>query len=228
MGIAFFATGRYDEALVHHRRSLDIRAEIKDRVGQGYSLANIGNALAASGRVEEALEYHKKSVEVREGSGDVVGLVQSLENEARLLRELERMDEEMERLDRAQHLRETLGHKASGAEALARLGVLLKERGELAKSRRMLERALAAAGEPLAATIRAELETLPPAPAKEAERSSVTPPARFVNGAGANGPVTFGPRSSQEKEAELPWIARAVIWLEERFDSRFKSARDRN
>jgi tetratricopeptide (TPR) repeat protein len=64
LGNTLVVRGKFDEALVPLRRSL----EIKPDSAEGHN--NLANALAGSGQIDEAIAHYRKSLEIRPGAAD--------------------------------------------------------------------------------------------------------------------------------------------------------------
>lgn len=62
LGEAYQASGRYDEAVDCHLRSLSIAAELEDGFGQAAALNDLGNAYLALGRFTEAVERLRQAL----------------------------------------------------------------------------------------------------------------------------------------------------------------------
>ena len=68
MGIVYQLQGRYDEALDAYGRSLAIKREFKDRVGEGQTLENLALLSEAQDRLPEAIEWARQAVAVLEAT----------------------------------------------------------------------------------------------------------------------------------------------------------------
>ena len=68
VGNVLFAMGKYEEALVQHQKSLDIKIRMVGTGGDhpfvAASYCNMGVLLEKTGKYEEALEMHTKALEI--------------------------------------------------------------------------------------------------------------------------------------------------------------------
>ncbi|MEH2449413.1 MAG: tetratricopeptide repeat protein, partial [Nostoc sp.] len=56
--------GQYQRAIEFHQQSLEIKREIGDRFGEGYSLNNLSNAYNSLGQYQRAIEFFQQSLEI--------------------------------------------------------------------------------------------------------------------------------------------------------------------
>jgi tetratricopeptide (TPR) repeat protein len=68
MGVEYDHQGKYEEALKHYLRALEIREK---KLGSGHptvatTLYNIGSVYRHQGKYEEALQYYLRALEIRE------------------------------------------------------------------------------------------------------------------------------------------------------------------
>jgi CHAT domain-containing protein len=68
IGHALTDLGRYDEAIVHHTRALELRRQIRDDFDATLTLANLAAAYRAAGRLSEAAESMKQVIDAVEAA----------------------------------------------------------------------------------------------------------------------------------------------------------------
>ncbi|UCG69525.1 MAG: tetratricopeptide repeat protein [Thermoplasmata archaeon] len=71
--------GEHDEALKHHKKSLEIWEKINDPGGTATTLSHLGIDYYLRGEFDKALDYHNKSLILRKEIGDLRGLAQILD-----------------------------------------------------------------------------------------------------------------------------------------------------
>jgi tetratricopeptide (TPR) repeat protein len=72
--MAYRLTGRPAEALRCAERSLDLRRQIGDQDGQGWSLVNTGIVYTQLGQQGKAVEYYQQALSIWEAQGYRVGM----------------------------------------------------------------------------------------------------------------------------------------------------------
>ena len=66
------------KAISFHQKSLDIKRQIGNRLGEAQSLGNLGNVYNALGQYEKAISFHQKSLDIKRQIGNRLGEAQSL------------------------------------------------------------------------------------------------------------------------------------------------------
>lgn len=79
-GLAFWYQGKAEFSLLAHDRALKIREEIRDSVGMGRSLNNIGIIAQHAGSDSLALDFFTRSYEIRKAVGKGVEMIYSATN----------------------------------------------------------------------------------------------------------------------------------------------------
>jgi tetratricopeptide (TPR) repeat protein len=142
LGLAVTALGRIDEGLEHQKRSLQIREELKDRVGQAVSLGSTGLALFSAGRLDEALEHHQRALQIREQLGDRVGQGYSLMNIGNLMAAAKRPDEALAYYRKSVEVREACGDVVRQVDSLDAEARLLLSLGRAKEAIERLEQSV--------------------------------------------------------------------------------------
>ncbi|MFE1745189.1 tetratricopeptide repeat protein, partial [Coleofasciculus sp. H7-2] len=77
-GIQQYDTSQFEAALQSWQQALSLYREIKDRLGEGAALGNLGNAYNSLGDYAKAIEYHQQSLviarEIKNRSGEGAAL----------------------------------------------------------------------------------------------------------------------------------------------------------
>jgi DNA-binding SARP family transcriptional activator len=102
LGEALAAT-RDPEGVGHLERSLEIRREIGDRVGEIQAASNLADAFQWLGRTSEALDMFRHALELSRAEGNQYGQGVALVNMGWTLLDLDRAGEAVEYLRQAQH-----------------------------------------------------------------------------------------------------------------------------
>ena len=80
MGLSFQMLSQYDSAIFYYNEALRIRKGLKDSVGIGTSLNDIGVGYYYQANYEKATHYFNESAKIKALTGDSVGAAQSLNN----------------------------------------------------------------------------------------------------------------------------------------------------
>jgi len=134
--------GRFEEALEHLQRALEIDQALGDRRGEAGTLANLGITYQAMGRFEEALEHLQRALEINRALGDRQGEAGTLANLGITYQAMGRFEEALEHLQRALEINQELGDRQGGASALANLGITYQAMGRFEEALDHLQRAL--------------------------------------------------------------------------------------
>jgi len=79
-GIQQYQISQFESAFQSWQQALTIYREIKDRLGEGQSLGNLGNAYTYLGKYDKAIEFHLQALEILREIKDRLGEGQSLGN----------------------------------------------------------------------------------------------------------------------------------------------------
>lgn len=85
LGVVFRELRRFDDALGHLRRALEISREIHDRHGESYTLIKLSDTYRDLGRTEDALAASAEALDIRRDIGDRWGEAEVLHNRGHAL-----------------------------------------------------------------------------------------------------------------------------------------------
>lgn len=80
LGIVCWRLGRYEEAITHHERALEIARRIGDKPELGRALTGLGIVYWQRGRTAEAIESSKQATDLYREIGDRIGQARALGN----------------------------------------------------------------------------------------------------------------------------------------------------
>ena len=69
LGVVFSGWGQYDKAVDYYEKSLAISRELKDRMGEGFTLNNLGNDLLPEARIEGPWQIFSKALNIYQEIG---------------------------------------------------------------------------------------------------------------------------------------------------------------
>ncbi|WBB58517.1 BTAD domain-containing putative transcriptional regulator [Streptomyces sp. WMMC500] len=101
MAAALCSMHRFDEAVVHLRRSMTLWRELGDTRGETRALSNLGHTYLQAGRPGEAVEYCRRALAHHRASGDSWGQGIALANLGDAYQRLDRFDEAVDCLEQA-------------------------------------------------------------------------------------------------------------------------------
>jgi len=130
LGIARWRLGEYEQALVSHRKSLEISERIGDQRGIAVSLGNLGNVHIDRGEYEQALVSHRKSLEISERIGLQRGIGLGLNSLGIVHRARGEYEQAMTSFRTVLEVAERVGDHGMIGIALNNLGVVHFARGE--------------------------------------------------------------------------------------------------
>jgi tetratricopeptide (TPR) repeat protein len=122
LGNCYDSLGQYQEAIDHHRRSLEISKEIGDRRGEAISLGNSGNCYNSLGRYQEAIDHHRRSLEIKKEIGDRRGEAISLGNLGLCYKNLGRYPEAIDHHRQHHEISKEIGDRRGEAISLGNSG----------------------------------------------------------------------------------------------------------
>ena len=80
IGVAFYNSGKANEALEYHQKAMLIRKELENKKDISASYTNMGNAYDRLGNKKRAIEYHTKSLALKTAIRDSFGMALSYNN----------------------------------------------------------------------------------------------------------------------------------------------------
>ena len=133
--------GAYDQARVHHRRSLDLARELGDRQTEAHSLNNLGLVARNQGDYDDAREYHHQSLDIKRELGDRQGEANSLGNLGLVAQSQGDYDDAREYHQQSLDLARELGDRQTEAQSLTGLGAVAQSQGDYDDAREYFRRA---------------------------------------------------------------------------------------
>jgi tetratricopeptide (TPR) repeat protein len=143
LGSAYRGMGRFEEAVGHFHRSLDLNEEIGNRPGEGWTRYNIGDTYREMGRFEEALEHLQRSLAISRKLGERWGEGYTLNMIGDTYRSLGQFDEALQYLLPALVINQEIGHRRGEGFSLTMIGDTYQAREDLDQAVDYYERALA-------------------------------------------------------------------------------------
>ena len=134
IGVGYYFSDDYDNALVYFKKSLEIRREIGDKKDIVASLNNIGIIYDDLNMYDEALDYYLQSLELFEDIGDNVGVAVTLHNVGVVYESLSNYNKSLEYLLRALKVYEEIGDKTGVASSYGNIGIVYKDLSNYDKS----------------------------------------------------------------------------------------------
>lgn len=104
-GMAYSEQGKYQDALPHHRRELEIALQTDDPELHGKALNSLGNAFHNLGRNDSAIVYLTQSAEVKEQVGNLQDLASAYANIGNVFSDEQAPDKAVEYLEKALKIR---------------------------------------------------------------------------------------------------------------------------
>ena len=142
MGIVYQDLGQPEKAIQYYEQSLAIAREVKRRVGEGNTLANLGNVHREMKLYAKSVEYYDQAlliareVKNRQGEGEL------LNNLGIAYRGLNRLEKAVEYSEQALAMARELKARRDEAAALSSLAESESNRSDLARARGLIEECL--------------------------------------------------------------------------------------
>ena len=111
LGLSYWQTGQYADALVEFKQSLALYQRLEDRKREGHMLNIVGATYRQLRQYDEAIEHHKRAVGVSEEAGDPWSVGHGLDNLGNVYRLLGRYDEAVEHHLRALAIMRDVGSR---------------------------------------------------------------------------------------------------------------------
>jgi tetratricopeptide (TPR) repeat protein len=143
LGSAYRGMGRFEEAIGHFQRSLDISAEIGNRPGEGWARYNIGDTYRETGRFGEALDHLRRSLVISRELGERWGEGYTLNMIGDTYRSLGQLDEALQHLLPALVTNREIGHRRGEGFSLNMIADTYQARGDLDQAVNYYQQALA-------------------------------------------------------------------------------------
>jgi serine phosphatase RsbU (regulator of sigma subunit)/Flp pilus assembly protein TadD len=142
IGIAYYFTGAYPEALRNYFEAIKLLEESgnKKRLGGAYN--NIAALYLEQEQYPDAEKYFTKSLEIDKALDDKEGMAQSYNNLGTIYHDQGRDDEALAYYFRALHLREETGDKEGMPSTYSNIGNSLMNKKEFAKAAEYMTKAL--------------------------------------------------------------------------------------
>jgi DNA-binding SARP family transcriptional activator/tetratricopeptide (TPR) repeat protein len=134
--------GRYDEAIAHYRRALELNRACGWTDGESAALGNLGNVYWWVGRLPEAADHYAQALALAEATGRVAGQAVNLGNLGAVYWDLGDLERSAEHHRRALELDQALRSPLGEAVDLGNLGRVRLEQGHVDEAFADLERAL--------------------------------------------------------------------------------------
>ncbi len=143
MADALHATGRYDEAVRHHRQALALAERAGWLPGQAAVLNNLGAVHQRTGQLAAAVHHYRRALALRKQLDDLPGQAGPLLNLGSVTNEMGQFGASLNYEAEASVIFETIGSRQGLALALGNRGQTCHRVGRLAEAREQLDRALA-------------------------------------------------------------------------------------
>jgi tetratricopeptide (TPR) repeat protein/tRNA A-37 threonylcarbamoyl transferase component Bud32 len=124
LGNTYLYLNRYDEAMDHYQKSLDIRERIGDRRGVSVVLANVAWVLDIEGRYDEAIQRVQQALVIQQEIGDHDLLAESYSNLGDLYQNSGRVEEALTAYQESMKILRDSGDEASLAFNLSSMGYI--------------------------------------------------------------------------------------------------------
>ncbi|MFI9616795.1 tetratricopeptide repeat protein [Streptomyces sp. NPDC052023] len=144
LGIALTEASRYEEAVLAHRRAIELFASVDNHNERGKALNGLGSALHDSGKPADALQIHQEALAVQRACGDRQEQAAVLNNLSRDHQELGNVAEACAAAEEASSLFRQLGDTTSEAKALCTAAFALQASGQPEEAQAVCERAIKA------------------------------------------------------------------------------------
>ncbi|MGW5054879.1 BTAD domain-containing putative transcriptional regulator [Actinokineospora sp. NPDC004072] len=143
LGVAYFMTRRFADALATNRAALRAAQAAGDAAGEGHVLNNIANALAELRRFDEAVVAHERAVATCAAAGNALGRALAQRNLGHTYVRMGRAESSLGPLTDALGTFAELGHDRLVAATLDTIGEARLQLGEHAGALAAVERAIA-------------------------------------------------------------------------------------
>ncbi|MBX3460613.1 MAG: tetratricopeptide repeat protein [Planctomycetes bacterium] len=142
MGNLLQQTGRVEQAIVYHQKSLELFRRLGNRKGEGTELGNIGNLWFRLGRLEDAVVAHQHALTIHREIGNALGVGVTLSNLAGVYQHMERFNEAEETFREGLTVLQSIGDARSLGITLANYGNLLAAQDRYEEALKALSAAL--------------------------------------------------------------------------------------
>jgi tetratricopeptide (TPR) repeat protein len=122
LGMAYLDLRRYDEALHHYQRALQICQEIDNPWGEAVALLSLGRAYLQLGRYDEALDYSQQALHICQEIDDPWSQTFALLNIGTIHRRLHRFEDALDCFQRTLTVVRSVHHPSGEAMTLHNLG----------------------------------------------------------------------------------------------------------
>ncbi|MBV9010952.1 MAG: tetratricopeptide repeat protein [Pseudonocardiales bacterium] len=122
LGMAYLVLRRYDEALHHYQRALQICQDIDDSWGEAVALLSLGKAYLHLGRYDEALDYSQQALRICQDIDDPWSQTFALLNIGTIHRRLHHFDDALDCFQRTLTSVRSICHQSGEAMTLHNLG----------------------------------------------------------------------------------------------------------
>jgi CHAT domain-containing protein/Flp pilus assembly protein TadD len=146
-GIQQYQTSQFRAALQSWQQALAIYREIKDRLGEGNALGNLGNAYLYLGDYQKAIEYHQQCLAIMREIGDRQGEGNALGNLGLAYRSLGDYQKAIEYQQQRLAIAREIGDRQGEGAILRNLGLAYDFLGNYQKAIEYLQQVLAIARE---------------------------------------------------------------------------------
>ncbi|MCB0402917.1 MAG: tetratricopeptide repeat protein [Flavobacteriales bacterium] len=131
IGVYHVYMGHYDSTETYFLKALKIREDLKDSIGVGASLNNLGNVLMTTGDYAKATDYFIRSLKIREAISDSAGIASSTNNLGLIYYKQQKYDEAIRYYHIALKINQGQGINSKGILILINLGNIYDEMHEL-------------------------------------------------------------------------------------------------
>ncbi len=139
----YWRQGKYDIALEHVQKSLEVMEEINDMQGISLALNALGLVSYDMGQYDKSLEYYSKALDIMERTGNKYFITLVFNNLGLLYSSLGRFDIALDYNQKSLELRERIGDKEGISASLGNMGNLYNSMGDFTKAKEAFERSLA-------------------------------------------------------------------------------------
>ena len=134
IGLIYQEKGKLDKALEYHKKSLGLKKEIGNKLGEATSLGNIGLVYQAKGDLGKALEYHNQALKLHKEVDYKKGVASSLGNFGLIYQDKGDWDKALEFYKKAIEIAIKINYKQGEASVLGNIGLVYQAKGDLGKA----------------------------------------------------------------------------------------------
>jgi CHAT domain-containing protein/Tfp pilus assembly protein PilF len=141
-GVKLLNQGSFQAALDKFLQVLALRREIKDQIGEGFTLFNIGNIYSQTREYSKALDYYQQALELRQKLGAKVGQIDILYKIADVYSRMGQYSQAVQFYQQALDISEEVGNRVLAADTLNSIGSVYRSLGQYGKAIEFHQQAL--------------------------------------------------------------------------------------